>query len=200
MDHAEKFNRRPFVVDAWKVTDENMRKVAKWCDGKIEKMQGSDVSYIFVRVANPTTDRQNKAFVGNWVVYMPGSGYKVFAHKSFRRTFQPIEKEEINLEEAAEKLSAAKGVRVIKDARLHSVSLDAEPGIEHGSLFITPTSTEDPALTEGEADGRVRVEPESEDAGQPDVQHAEGHEGDEAEVPAPGVEDAGDPAEGANVC
>lgn len=160
---TEKFQRKPFLVDGIRVTQENMEDVRKWCDGKIEKMQGSDVSFVFVRVANPATDRQNKAFVGNWVIYMPGTGYKVYTNKSFKRTFEPVFKKPV------EPMMKADGPHVVANARPHSVSLDAESGPGGGEIIsvtkqdvvhesdlvdtkIAPTSTEEPALEEEEKD------------------------------------------------
>lgn len=137
---TDKYERKPFPVDAVRVTEENMAAVRKWCDGRIEKVEGSDVKCIFVRVANPATDRQNKAMVGHWLVYMPGSGYKVYTHQAFKRTFRKAEAAEpIDMIDTAKRLSTKEGVRVIAK-KVGAVKAN----------IISPTSTEESALTEKE--------------------------------------------------
>lgn len=89
----QQFNRKVFPVDGVRVTVENMEAVAAWCSGNIREVaQGEDnpskhSRYIFVKVTNPMSDRQTKAFVGDWVLFA-GHGFKVYSNRSFRKTFE----------------------------------------------------------------------------------------------------------------
>lgn len=87
---TEKFIRKPFFVDALRVTEENIEQIAKWCGGTIEseKRGKKDVSYILVPVSNPLSDRQKKAFVGDWVLYSNGN-WKSYTHRAFEASFEP---------------------------------------------------------------------------------------------------------------
>lgn len=95
---TEKYVRKPLFVDAVQVTRENLAEVAKWCQGEIKDLndkaldQGSAENetlerYIYVRVHNPKTVRQCKAFVDDWILYTE-RGYKVYTHKAFRNAFE----------------------------------------------------------------------------------------------------------------
>lgn len=89
---VKQFNRRSFPVDAVRVTEENFEDVAVWCDGNIHLSDETDqpvaigTRYIKVRVQNPLSERQTKAFVGDWVLYA-GKGYKVYTDKAFKKSF-----------------------------------------------------------------------------------------------------------------
>lgn len=86
MMETVKYVRRPFEVDAVRVTDENFDNVAAWCDGVVE--DDGEKKFIKVRVAKALNERQTKAFVGDWVLYA-GTGYKVYTAKAFNRSFEP---------------------------------------------------------------------------------------------------------------
>ncbi len=169
---VEKYQRKPFPVTAVRVTEENFKQVRKWCDGTIKKHEGSGASFIFVRVNNPAGERQNQAYVGDWVVYMPGAGYKVYGHASFKRTFVKVEVEKVDpavVEKQVRSEAAKKGIRVIKDARLRNINLVAEEPDPSKGVYpveevkvpknakqrlaaeqVTSTSIEEPASTEEE--------------------------------------------------
>ncbi len=98
---TNKFSRKPFHVDAIQVTYENMEEVAIWCEGEvvaIEKDETTAEKYIKVRVYRPITERQTKAFVGDWVLYA-GTGFKVYTSKAFEKSFEQVseDSEEITL-------------------------------------------------------------------------------------------------------
>jgi hypothetical protein len=80
----QKFTRRPLVVDGTQVTDENFEEVAKWCDGEIHTEPKG--RYIKVKVQNPLTPRQTKAFVGDWVL-MSTRGFKVYTSSGLKNAF-----------------------------------------------------------------------------------------------------------------
>lgn len=85
---THKFARKTFYVDGVRVTPENMEEVAKWCGGEI-LTDPQDGQYIKVRVHRPLTDRQTKAFVGDWVLYA-GTGFKVYTAKAFDKSFEKV--------------------------------------------------------------------------------------------------------------
>lgn len=91
---THKFARKPFYVDAVRVTEGNMEEVAKWCQGEI-KTEGDagraeeETRYISVKVHRPLTDRQTQAFVGDWVLFA-GSGFKVYTPKAFDKSFEKV--------------------------------------------------------------------------------------------------------------
>ena len=76
--------RKSFLVDAIRVTPDNLEAVAEWCGGTIQERMA--VSYIKVQVANPINDRQTEAFPGDWVLYA-GKGFKVYKDAPFRKSF-----------------------------------------------------------------------------------------------------------------
>lgn len=98
MVETHKYARKPFLVDAVRVTPENMTAIADWCGGDIEKaepipsMAEPRVNYyVKVPVKNPMTERQSKAFIGDWILFA-NNGFKVYTPKAFDRTFDPVMK------------------------------------------------------------------------------------------------------------
>lgn len=88
-----KYVRKPLFVDAIKVTEENFDEIAKWCDGDIVTNTDPDgYDYIRVRVVNPKSPRQTKAYVGDWLLYTE-RGYKVYTDKAFKKQFDRAEEE-----------------------------------------------------------------------------------------------------------
>jgi len=78
--------RRPFEVDCVQVTSENMEEVAEWCMGNLNITDKAD-KFIKVRVHSPLTERQTKAFAGDWVLYA-NKGFKVYTEKAFNNAFE----------------------------------------------------------------------------------------------------------------
>lgn len=82
------FVRKPFTIQAVRVTAENMEKVAKWCGGEIRTREKSKTRYISVDVARPLNERQTMAYIGDHVMYA-GNGYKVYNDTAFNNSFDP---------------------------------------------------------------------------------------------------------------
>ena len=81
--------RKPLYVSAVRVTDENFEEMARWCQGDIlqDDTNGNENRpYIRVRVHNPKSPRQTKAFVGDWLLYTE-RGYKVYTNRAFHESF-----------------------------------------------------------------------------------------------------------------
>jgi hypothetical protein len=92
----EKYIRKPLVVLGVEVTKENFTELALWLQGSIQNVDGSepetidpDTQFILVRVHNPKSPRQSRAFVGDWILYSD-RGYKVYTPKAFKNTFDPV--------------------------------------------------------------------------------------------------------------
>lgn len=84
---TETYTRKPFSIEAVRVTEENMEDVAKWCGGEIHKYNGK--RFIKVDVARPLTEKQTKAFAGDWVLRVKTS-FKVYQHKAFVSNFDKV--------------------------------------------------------------------------------------------------------------
>lgn len=82
----QKFTRKPFDVEALRVTDSNIKEVAEWCGGELLSEGGK--AFISVDASKPANERQTKAFVGDWVLFF-NKGYKVYLHKAFIGAFEP---------------------------------------------------------------------------------------------------------------
>jgi hypothetical protein len=81
---TEKYTRRPFEIEAIRITKENFNEVAEWCGGEILDHNGKQ--YIKVDVTRPLTEKQTRGFIGDWLL-KAGSGFKVYTHKAFQHCF-----------------------------------------------------------------------------------------------------------------
>ncbi len=95
----EKYIRKPLVVVGVEVTEDNFMELALWVQGSIMNIDGSESDvidpkkqFILVRVHNPKSPRQSRAFVGDWILYSD-RGYKVYSPKAFKNTFDPVNTE-----------------------------------------------------------------------------------------------------------
>ena len=84
---VERYQRRPFFVEAVVVTPENMAEVSTWCDGTIVVEDAT--SYIKVPVKRPMHIRQTYAYPGHYVV-KAGTGFKVYTPKRFEADFHSV--------------------------------------------------------------------------------------------------------------
>lgn len=85
-----RFVRKPLIVDAVQVTDENIYEVAKWCSGFVDiakRYNRPEAQYVKVDVLRPGNIRQTRAFVGDWVL-RAGTSYKVYTQKAFASSFE----------------------------------------------------------------------------------------------------------------
>ena len=86
---TSQYVRKPLYVEAVQITPENLDAVAEWCQGQVKQEERERVRYIRVRVHNPITPRQTKAFIGDWILYTT-KGYKIYPNNAFVSTFDPI--------------------------------------------------------------------------------------------------------------
>lgn len=112
MENVEtaKYVRKPLYVDAVQVTEENFKAVVNWAQGDIgssdaessaqnlkpEEIEQIDTTkhYIRIRVHNPKSPRQTKAFVGDWILYTD-RGYKIYTDKAFKDNFNKVESDDV---------------------------------------------------------------------------------------------------------
>lgn len=96
---TEKYVRKPLYVDAVRVTKENFSEILSWCQGDIGFIDGRivdgpitdidpETQYIRIRVHNPQSPRQTRAYVGDWILYTE-KGYKIYTEKAFSENFYP---------------------------------------------------------------------------------------------------------------
>lgn len=84
----QKFQKKPLIVEAVRVSASNFNEVAGWCQGTVETADGAE--FIKVHVLNPMNERQTRAFVGDWILYA-GRGFKVYKDKAFTSSFDPLQ-------------------------------------------------------------------------------------------------------------
>lgn len=99
---TERFIRKPLLVDAVRVTEENFLEIAFWCKGSIKNIDGSETKagtqidpskqLIRVRVHKPMNDRQATAKIGDWIL-KTDRGYKVYTDKGFQAAFDKVEQD-----------------------------------------------------------------------------------------------------------
>lgn len=116
------YNRKTFTIEAIRVTDENMVEVAAWCHGtiEVERTDNGVKKFIRVKVRNPITDKQTKAFAGDWVMKSK-HGFKVYVNKAFSNSFE----EQVVYTEADAKAHVEGG----KDDSPTLESLDKRPDV-----------------------------------------------------------------------
>lgn len=106
MLETQRYTRKPFDIDAVRVTADNITEVAQWVDGDIRT---DDVGqYIKVRVHRPASERQTKAYIGDWVLYA-GTGYKCYTPAAFNKSFDKISDETVLIDPAARRTPVEQG-------------------------------------------------------------------------------------------
>lgn len=114
---TQQYQRKPIMVEAVRVTEENFFDVAQWCQGAIvssekgnrslDELKQDKGKFIKVRVINPQRVRQTKAYVGDWVLYSEYNGYKVYTNGAFENAFIGPVEPSLTVEQAVERLQAA---------------------------------------------------------------------------------------------
>lgn len=87
---VQKYVSVPIEVEAVEVTAENLEDIAVWCNGELRtaSIDENPVTYIKVPVKRPRTERQTKAFVGDWILKTP-IAIKVYNPIAFKKNFTP---------------------------------------------------------------------------------------------------------------
>lgn len=94
-----KYVRNPLYVDAVQVTSENFEEILDWCQGDLGFTDGRIITdgeeveidpekqFIRIRVHNPQSQRQTRAYLKDWILYTD-KGYKIYTEKAFTENFQ----------------------------------------------------------------------------------------------------------------
>lgn len=82
------YTRKPLLVEAIQVTEENIYDVAAWCGGDVYTAQNKKKT-IQVKVLHPLHSKQTKAQAGDWVL-KSAQGYKIYADTAFQKGFEPV--------------------------------------------------------------------------------------------------------------
>lgn len=93
--------RKPFFVKGYKVTRENMSKIARWCEGYVITEDPSK-PFVLVPVNRQTNKKQSQAYVGTWVVMSKNRGeksFKVYDESWLLESFIPVEDDIMNDED-----------------------------------------------------------------------------------------------------
>jgi hypothetical protein len=84
-----RYIRKPLVVDAVQMTEENAQELRAWCHGELYIARNGKTT-IEVRVLHPARPDQNTAQVGDWVL-KSSQGYKIYADSAFRKGFELLD-------------------------------------------------------------------------------------------------------------
>lgn len=82
------YQRKVFVVEGTKVTEDNLEEVASWCEGEVLKDR-RDQSFVKVPIVGSHRSRLSRAFVGDWVLRSE-VGFKVYTQNSFDKCFEAV--------------------------------------------------------------------------------------------------------------
>lgn len=88
----QRFRKKPVVIEASKLTQENTTDVAMWCGGRIVREEkASDPTDVYLGLDIPTLEGVMRANIGDWVVRgVQGEFYPV-KPDIFRETYERAE-------------------------------------------------------------------------------------------------------------
>lgn len=79
------YKRKPLLVEAVQVTEENIYEVAVWAAGTV--FDGVK-KHIEIDVIHPLHAKQRRASTGDWVL-KSDQGFKIYADSAFKKSFEP---------------------------------------------------------------------------------------------------------------
>lgn len=87
---TQRFVRKPFYVDAIRITADNQAEVATWCGGEIQTQEKlpAPVQFIKLDVKQAQNERQTRAYVGDWILQTNGN-FRIYVHRAFLNAFDP---------------------------------------------------------------------------------------------------------------
>lgn len=94
---STRFMRIPFFVTGYKVTDDNLDAIAKWCEGHVVRANGK--AFVRVPVDRPTNKRQTEAHPETWVILSMQRGnrsFKVYTEEWLNRQFFTLPDEPVD--------------------------------------------------------------------------------------------------------
>ena len=82
---TQKYQRKPFEVDAVQVSPENMGLIAAWTGGSVKTDDGG-IKYINIEVHRAANEKQEMAYENDWVLFA-GQGFKIYTASAFKKSF-----------------------------------------------------------------------------------------------------------------
>jgi hypothetical protein len=102
--------RKPFIVTGYKVTENNMDAIARWCEGHV--IRDTERPFIRVPVIRPSNPRQTEAYVGTSVLLSNtprgDKSFKVYTQEWLDKNFFVIPDEIEDDDENTQDLSEAR--------------------------------------------------------------------------------------------
>ena len=132
MIETQQYERNPFPVEAVQVTKENLSEVSDWCAGSIVGPKGSQ--YIKVDVSRAMSERQTRAFPGDWVLYAE-SGFKVYPDRAFKKNFT-LHSEAVTIHETSPKPAEQDDYVLTSDADKFVPEDKVNPTFTHGDKRV----------------------------------------------------------------
>jgi len=127
----EGFTRRAFETEAIRVTPNNMRAVAEWCNGRVVEDENPHIEF---KPAMPNYGgRLARAHQGDWIM-RASKGFKLYRDKQFREAFEPKRNNSMKFDEI---LSVVKEAMRKQDAATYlGVSGDTKDVAQKATLRI----------------------------------------------------------------
>lgn len=96
------YSRKPLLVEAVQMTDDNALAIAQWCGGSVYVAVNGKTT-IHVKVLHPLHSKQEKAQPGDWILKST-QGYKIYQDSAFKKGFELVEKDTAELTNMGELL------------------------------------------------------------------------------------------------
>ena len=80
------YKRKPLLVEAVQVTEENLAEVAIWAAGTVFD---SVKKHVEIDVIHPLHAKQRRASTGDWVL-KSDQGFKIYADSAFKKSFEAV--------------------------------------------------------------------------------------------------------------
>ena len=85
----ETYSRKPLLVEAVQMTEENAQELREWCNGELYVARNGRQT-LQVKVLHPARPDQTKAQPGDWVL-KSDQGFKIYADSAFQKGFELYE-------------------------------------------------------------------------------------------------------------
>lgn len=95
---TRRYIRKPLIVDAVRITEENIEEVAVSCGGRVLRSLDDRFSFIQVPMHRARHNTENEAGIGSWLLTMrPETStrptYRVYRNEAFERDFLEMDPE-----------------------------------------------------------------------------------------------------------
>lgn len=82
----ETYSRKPLLVEAVQMTEENAQELREWCGAELYVARNGKQT-LQIKVLHPARPDQTKAQAGDWVL-KSSQGYKIYADSAFQKGFE----------------------------------------------------------------------------------------------------------------